>query len=139
MSQSELIKFLSSTSYAAKDIAARVGNRIHYTYVPSVQSNTFPRIYIDRISREDNANLDGTKGDLIEESFAVEVISNKSSDVTTIVDEFWQDVHAYYGAMSTALTAKGIFIENQSDDYEPKGIGNDIGLDVATLSLRLVR
>lgn len=135
---SKLCTFFSSTTYAAKNIAVLVTNRVHYTVVPQRQANRFPRIYLERQGKNSLVDLDGSKGKLITDQYALEVISDKLSDVITISDLLWSDVHGHYGLINSSDNAKGILIDNQSDDYEPKGVGGDLGLDVASFVFQIM-
>lgn len=134
----ELIKFFTSTLYQAKDVAALIGQRCHYAMVPKNQENSYPRIYLELTDREWEGYIDGTAPDYKEDHFALEVISNSSTEVSDVVDELWEDVHLHYGQLTSDMSIKGMFLERQSDDYEYKGIGDDIGADVAAFDLRIV-
>lgn len=134
-----LISFFGSTTYVAKNIAAKVINRVHLGIIPKNQANKFPRIFLERSGKDKIANLDGTgKQDYVEDIFALEIISNHSSDVSTITGLLWSDVDLHYGFISATKTVKGLFVTNQDDDYIPKGIGSDIGIDISAFQLRIV-
>ena len=138
MIESELITFLTSTGYAAKDVAALINNRAHYTKVPQKQFNVFPRIFLQRTGINNDADLDGTKNNYIEDTFDLEVISDDITEVISVSDALWRNVHAHFGAISATKNVKGILLTNQSDDYEPKGIGGDIGLELAAFSITVI-
>lgn len=133
-----LCTFLTSTSYAASNIAAKIGNRAHYTKVPERQANRFPRLWLGRTNKESQVDLDGSKGALITDSYDLEVISDDLDEVIEISDLLWSDIHGHYGQVNSTDTVKGILLDNQSDDYEPKGIGGDLGLDVSSFILRIL-
>lgn len=134
-----LIAFFTSTVYAAKNVAARIGKRAHKGMVPRNQANAFPRLFLERSSKEFDIDLDGGgRGTLITDTFDLEVISNKSSDILVLSNDLWSYVHCHYGSIASTQTVKGMFLENQDDDYEPRGIGNDFGLDTAAFSLRVL-
>jgi len=137
MIHKDLITFFTTTTYVAS-VQPLIANRMHYGRVPEKQANVFPRLFFERSNHEDFADIDGTKGNYIEDTFNLEVISNQSSDLDIVSDKIWEDVNLYYGAVSSDVTVKGIFIEDQRDDYEPKGIGGDLGLDVASFQMRVV-
>jgi len=135
----DLVTFFISTSYAAKDIASRVSNRIHFGIVPKNQANNFPRMFLSRSSKDTKPNMDGTgKTDYCDEGFDLEVISNASSDILVITDLLWENVNCHFGFITSTKLVKGMFLSNQDDEYIVKGIGNDIGLDIAAFNLRVV-
>ena len=134
-----LVEFFTSTSYAAKSVAAVVGKRVHVGKVPKNQANLFPRLFLRRSSRESNRDIDGGGSTTyIEDNFDLEVISNASTDILKITNNLWNDVDCCWGSISTNRTVKGIFLENQDDSYEPKGTGGDLGLDIASFNMRVV-
>lgn len=134
----KLIAFFISTTYAAKNIAAKIGQRAHSGKIPKNQANRFPRLFIERVGKNQQADLDGTKGSYVEDLFDLEIISNTSSDILVLTDCLWDDIDCYFGLISTSYRVKGMFLEDQDDDYIPKGIGGDFGLDVAAFSLKVV-
>jgi len=137
--EESLVSFFTSTTYVAKDIADKIGKRCHVGMVPKNQSNLFPRLFLGRAEKIMDLDLDGGgKGSLIEDTFDLEVISNKSSDILAITRELWYDVHGHFGSITGTVSVKGILLENQDDDYEPKGVGDDSGLDIAALSMRVM-
>ena len=141
MIENSIISFLTNTStnYAANAIAALVGNRAHYTKIPKNQKNLFTRLFLRRSNRNTLGNIDGSgKEDYCEDDFDLEVISNNPSEVAIISDKLWSDVNLHYGSITSTKTVKGMFLENQDDDYEPKGTGGDLGLDVSSFSLRVI-
>jgi len=138
MIEESLVTFFKSTTYVAKDIAALINGRVHVGKVPKNQANKFPRIFLQRTGKEYDCDMDGTKGNYIEDTFALEVISNASSDCLKLSDELWKDVHCHYGNIASTQTVKGILLESQDDDYEPKGTGGDLGLDIAAFSMRVI-
>lgn len=134
-----LVAFFGSTVYAAKNIAAKVGKRVHSGKVPRNQKNNFPRLYLQRTAKESLVDLDGNgRGELLTDTFDLEVISNASSDVVIISDLMWRDIHCLFGSIATTQTVKGILLESQDDDYEPKGVGGDFGLDVSSFSMQVM-
>jgi hypothetical protein len=134
-----LIAFFTSTSYAAKNIAAKIGPRAHKGMIPRKQANQYPRLFLERSNKEYDIDIDGgNRGALVTDTFDVELISNKSSDLLVLSDEMWKSVHGYFGSIASTQTVKGIMLENQDDEYEPRGIGNDLGLDVSAFSMRVM-
>jgi hypothetical protein len=137
MIEESLVTFFKSTVYAAKDIAPLIAGRVHVGKVPKNQSNKFPRIFLKRSNKESECDIDGTKNNFITDTFDLEIISNSSSDIMKLTDELWKDVHCHFGSISSSQTVKGILLESQDDNYEPKGTGGDIGLDIASFSMRV--
>lgn len=134
-----LISFFTSTSYAAKNIAAIIGKRCHQGKVPKNQANIFPRFFFSRSSVERDSNLDGSnKGAYIAESFDLEVISNQTSDIRTLTYYLWQEVDGIWGSISDTKVVKGIVLDTQDDAYTPKGVGDDSGLDIASFVLKVI-
>lgn len=138
MIEETLVSFFGSTVYAAKNIAALITKRVHVGKVPKNQANKFPRIYLQRTNKEYDVDIDGAKGNLIEDTFDLELISNNSSDLLTLNNHLWNDINCLWGSIASSQSVKGIFIENQSDDYEPKGTGGDLGLDVSSFQMRVL-
>lgn len=138
MIQKDLITMFISTLYVGKNIAQQIGNRCHYSSVPKSQANMFPRIFLQRTSINNDGDLDGSKGDFVEEYFDLEVISNSLADVETVTDYLWSDIHLYFGLIGATKTVKGMFLESQSDDYEYKGLSADLGEEVAAFSLKVI-
>lgn len=134
-----LVAFFGSTLYAAKSIAAKVGKRVHSGKVPRNQANRYPRLFLQRTAKDSLCDLDGGgRGTLITDTFDFEIISNASSDVLAISDLMWRDIHCAFGSIASTQTVKGIMIDSQDDDYEPKGVGADYGLDVASFSMQVM-
>lgn len=135
---SKLVSFLTSTDYAAINIAALISNRAHYTKIPQRQANRFPRIYFERSDKNSHCDIDGSVGGYVQDEYSLEIISNNPDEVIQIADYFWSDIHGHFGAINSSDNVKGILLQVQSDDYEPKGTGGDLGLDYATLVMRVI-
>ena len=138
MIEESLVTFFGSTAYAAKNIAALISKRVHVGKVPKNQANRYPRLFLQRTGKEFECDIDGTKGNYIEDTFSLEVISDKSSDLIQLTDKLWRDIHCHYGSIASTQTVKGILLESQDDDYEPKGTGGDLGLDIAAFSMKVI-
>jgi len=121
---------------ASTDVSADVGSRMHQNVVPQAQQQTLPRIWYRRGGKADDLDLDGTKGQLIATTFDVECIAASVDAAMDLADVVHDRLHGYRGSFG-GRTVKGCFIDDQDDDYEPKGIGSDDGLTVAALSLRI--
>jgi hypothetical protein len=126
-----LVAFFTSTSYAAKNIAARIGKRAHKGMIPRNQANLFPRIFFERTNREFDIGLDGLdKGSLVEDTYDLEVISNKSSDLL-VIDLVGDSLINKLSAKTNDITDKYQISSNQNIEMYGESVsGQLIGLEI---------
>ena len=102
----------------------------------SVQQNTIsedkasPYCWFQRRSTVQDVFLDGTKSNLLEAFFDVEICGNSA------VNSQAQTLRNALNGYRTSPIA-GIFISDQSDDYQFKNMDADEGFHVAAISLRI--
>lgn len=113
-----------------------LGTRVHQNFVSQQQAKTLPRCWFGRSSTDDVLDLDGTRGALIETQFDVEVIDDDADGAITAANAIRTTLNGKYGNFG-ASTIKGCFVEDQDDQYVPRGTGEDAGLHVTALRLRI--
>lgn len=113
-----------------------LGGRVHQNVVPEHQGNTFPRCWYGRASRVDDLDLDGTRGELSESEYDVECISTNIDQAIAAADAIRTNLNGKRGTFG-AMTVKGVFVEDQDDDYIPRGTGEDAGAHVSALRIRI--
>lgn len=104
-----------------------VGHRVHQNHVPQRPGDSY--IYFATDSTGESDDLNGIAGELpLSTSFVVECISH-AADGQRIAEAIKSRVRAlnkYRGAFGST-TAKGVFVTDYQDQYEPRGLGADIG------------
>ena len=116
---------------ADASIAELAGDRIHHNHVP--QNKTRPFVYFRRRSTNHILLLGGASGDTPDDySFDVEAIANNPDDADELGGYIRTRFHNYRGAFGDT-TAKGVFVSDVADDYQPLGTGGDAGLTVIPL------
>lgn len=101
-----------------------VGRRVHANHVP--QKSKYPLIWLARSGKEKDRDMDG-QGGLTRHLYDLECISpdlGEAEDVADAVDDRLAGHRGTFGAR----TVQGVFIEDQDDEYIPRGTGGDDGL-----------
>ena len=118
-----------------------LGTRVHQNIVPEHQGNTFPRCWFQRISQEDLLAVDGSRIDLKRTEYTVEFISEDIDEAIAAANAVAE--HTDQGGLLAkrgtfgAGTVQGVFITDQDDDYQPRGIGADEGAHVSALAITI--
>jgi hypothetical protein len=99
------------------------------------------RLWYQRRQLDAEPFLDGSAG-LAEVSFDVEIMSGNIAEVEELVDTIRAaaadgGLNGYRGVFGAGRTL-GVFVEDQSDDYELRGVNSDEGWHVAALSVRVI-
>lgn len=112
-------------------ISAAVGTHVHVGSVP--QEIAPPYIYLQRARATQERTLDQEQGEIpFEEQWDIEAISADPDQLAAITDAV-RGIDCARGVFG-AGRMQSIFLEDQADDYIPKGIFSDTGLDVAAWS-----
>ena len=121
---------LSSTA-----VVATVSNRVFWNVAPE----EYPRPYVwyRRSSSEEELCLDGSGG-LRQTTLDVECWANEDATGTaeTLAGRLKDLLHGHRGAMGGAR-AQAIYVDDQDDDYIPKGNMADEGADLVALRIRI--
>lgn len=94
-----------------------------------------PRIWYGRNGSNEELTLDAAGG-LVEHTFDVEVISDDLDECQDIASVVKRYLHGKRGTFGTQ-TVQGVFVEDQTDDYVPRGLSGEEGLHVAALSVNI--
>lgn len=113
-------------------IAAVVGTHVHVGSVP--QDITPPYLYVQRARANHERTLDQAQGQVpFEEQWDLEAIADNAADLATL-SEAVRGIDCARGNFG-AGKMQSLFLEDQEDDYLPKGLYSDQGLDVAAWSV----
>lgn len=113
-------KFLLAQSSLARKVAAR----IHQDHIP--QSSSAPYVYFSRQNAEFLTCLDSEVGEQPHaQSFAIECIGRDIGDAQELGDEI-RAINNYKGTFGDT-SVQAVFVEDQSDDYEPRVLSGDDG------------
>jgi hypothetical protein len=113
-----------------------LGGRVHQNIVPEHQGNVFPRCWYQRLRRQDDLDLDGTRGESSESEYTVECQSVTLSEAIAAADAIRTALNGKRGTFGS-MSVKGVFVEDQDDSYEPRGIGADEWAHVSALRVRI--
>lgn len=114
-------------------LSSVVAERVHLGTVP--ETSDPPYVWYARASTTREGTLDETPGTQpFTTTFDVEVYGYDPAVVGTAAD-LLQASNAYRGVFGTGHTAQGVFVDNQNDDYVPRGVMEDQGLHSAFFSL----
>ena len=107
----------------------------------AVEQNSYPenapdpRIYFRRARQETDRYLDGTAG-VTESEWDLEVIGTGDDEVLDLAEVMRGVLDGHRGAFG-GRSVQAVFVEDQDDDYFPRGIGDEEGFTVAALRLRI--
>lgn len=131
----DLAQDLRAVLLAAPAVAAIAGTRIHQGIVP--ESSTTPYLWYRRASRDTERVLGEAVGAEPDSyRFDLEAISADLEEAQDLADAVRGALDNYRGSFGTR-TAQGVFVENQDDDYYPRGIMGDETLHYAALSIQI--
>jgi hypothetical protein len=98
---------------------------------------TAPYVYLQRARAAHERTLDQQQGEIpFEEVWDLELIVDDPEDLATIA-ELIRGLDCACGAFG-AGTMQVLYLEDQADDYVPKGTFADQGLDVAAWSVTVL-
>jgi hypothetical protein len=113
-------------------IAAAVGPNVHVNSVP--EEVTPPYLWIRRSGGSRERSLGDAQGTpAFEERWDLEVISDSPSETADLAASV-QGIDGAKGTFGTG-TIQGLFLEDYSDEYIPKGVFSDEGLDVVAFQV----
>jgi hypothetical protein len=115
---------------ADSSIAAAVGPRVHQAFVP--EDTPTPCIYFTRAGTSDELCIGEIGAAPFRHTFSLECIGKDLDESQELAALIKTRCNGYYGSFADT-TVKGIFVEDQSDDYEPQ-----YGYHDASLSLEVV-
>jgi hypothetical protein len=119
---------------ADSGIAAAVGTRVHVGSVP--QPTAAPYIWIGRAGVTHERTLDQSQGEQpFEERWDLEVWGEDLGDVQDLA-ELIRGLDCAKGTFGDG-SIQLLYVEDHSDDYSPKGLFSDEGLDLAAFSITL--
>lgn len=118
----DLIAFLLSDA----DVTHLVGQRVHANHVP--EKSSYPHIWLARSGKEKDRDLDG-QGGITRHLFDLECISPDLGDAQDVADAVDDRLAGHRGTFGTRRV-QGVFLDDQDDDYIPRGTGGDDGLMV---------
>lgn len=112
-----------------------VGNRVHANRVP--ETSKYPLIWLARGGKQRDKDLEG-QGGITRHLFDLECISpqlEQSLDVADAVDS--TDCLAGHRGTLGSRRVQGVFVEDQDEEYVPRGNADDEGLFVAALQVTI--
>jgi hypothetical protein len=117
---------------AETPIAQAFGTNVHVNSVP--EEITPPYIWLRRSGANHERTLGQGKGEqAFEERWDLEVISDDPSEIEGLA-KLIRDLDSDKGTFGTG-TIQGLFVEDYSDEYIPKGVFSDEGLDVCAFQI----
>lgn len=118
---------------AEPTIASLVVDHVHVGNV--LQDVDPPYIYIQRAGTGHERTLDQAQGTWpFEERWDLECISDDPDELQSLADSV-RRLDSARGAFGVGGSIQGLFVEDQQDDYVPKGVNSDEGLDVAAFQI----
>jgi hypothetical protein len=126
---------------ADSTIANSVGSRVYQGTAPQADDRDhliLPFIWFTRTATEDARSLDAAAGlAAFSETFSLEVVDTDIDKSQTIATNVRSRLNNYRGSFSDS-TVKGIFVDAQSDGYEPMSIPADTGFHVPALLVEVI-
>ncbi len=129
-----LTEDLRSLMRANSTISAKCATRVHYNVAPDSYTGSY--IWFTRSGTENEKHLSESGGNPFTHIFDVEVHSFDDDDTEDIAAAL-HTLDGHRGTIGTG-TVQGVFVESQSDDYEPRGLGEDEGLHSALLRITVM-
>ncbi len=126
----QLIAFLR----AQATVNVIAGNRIHEGNVP--ESSDDPYVWIQRSmrDRESYQTLQKETHPLSETLYDIECIAVAIADSQNLADAVRGVLDEYRGEFASGQgLIQGVFVDDHTDDYLPRGVGDDSGLNVVAL------
>lgn len=115
---------------ADASIAAVVGPRVHQAFVP--EDTPLPCIYFTRAGTRDERALGEVGAAPFSHTFDVEALASTLADSQSLAGLVRTRINGYIGSFADT-TVKGIFVEDQADDYEPTYGYHDASLSVEVI------
>ena len=105
------------------------------------ENEALPRIWIGRSSRDNDIDLAGSE--FVIDTFDLEIVADHTegndgvSQALEIADAVRTLLHGHYGDFAD-ITVKGVFVDDQTDDYLPKSLDSPDGIYLSALSIRIL-
>lgn len=106
------------------EVRALVDLRVHAHHVP--ERSLYPFIWLSRSGRETDRDHDG-QGGLTRHDYDIEAVSDDQAEAEDVADAVHDALAGHRGTFG-ARDVQGVFVEDQDDDYVPRGTGGDDGL-----------
>jgi hypothetical protein len=130
------------TSNAA--VRAKIGERMHLDKVLPADDQKRPYVWYRRRSTGPSDTIDAAAGDTpFQFDYDLEIISPLASEAKQIAElirgsaNSGLGLNCYRGTFGDS-TCQAIFVEDQDTGYEPLGIGENFGLAVVALDVRVM-
>ena len=118
-------------------ISAIVGVNVCQGAVPQSDVVEPPYVWLGRASRRLDRTLDAAVGSASDEEwFDVEAISDDLDESQDLSEAIRAALECYRGTMGTQ-TVKGVFVDDQDDQYVPRGTLGETALHTAALSVQI--
>ena len=114
-------------------VTGLVGTRVHYNQLP--QESTFPHVWFRVASDDEPLTMDGVGG-MHEADVDLECAGLTEASAQSVSDVVKARLHGYAGTMGN-ISAKGIFLSNKDDDYEPFSNQSDEGVHVIAHTVKV--
>lgn len=125
----DLRTFITGTT----GVTGLVSTRVHYNHLP--QKSEYPHVWFRVASDDEPLTMDGVGG-LHEADVDLECAADDEAEAQSVFDAVKARLHGYSGAMGN-VTAKGIFVSNKGDDYEPFSNQSDDGIHVVSHNVKV--
>jgi len=120
---------------ADSSVASVAGDRIHHNHVP--QGKVKPFVFYRRRNTEHIVCLDDSNGQTPDSyAFDVEAIATNPDQAEELAGYIRSRCHLFRGALGETTT-KGVFVQDVSEDYVPRGTGGDVGLTVIAFDVEV--
>jgi hypothetical protein len=130
----DLATNLRSFLLATPAVTDIVEDRVHQSRVP--QGSEFPHIWFGRTGSERDQSIEGGSCRPLFQTFALECAALDLDQAQTLADAVGDALSDYRGTFGD-MTVQGVFVEDQSDDYEPYYSQGDEGVFMAALQIRI--
>jgi hypothetical protein len=125
---------LRAVLLADSAVAAIVSTRVHQSVVP--ESVEAPYVWFTRDRSDGPRCLDNGVARNTEQQFSIECIAEDLSTSQTLADAVSAALDGKRGTFGDD-TVQGVFVDDQTDDYIPRGVSSDDGAFVAALQVRI--
>lgn len=117
-------------------IVKLVGGRIHENHVPSQFIGDY--VWFAFSGGDSERTLgDAPAASLFRYRFDVECIARSIRQARLIANAVFARLDSHRGSFGDS-TVQGIFVEEQPDEYEPRGVLGDTGIHVASKSVEVI-
>lgn len=114
-------------------VTGLISTRCHYNHLP--EKSDFPHVWFRVTSDDEELTMDGVGG-IHEADVDLECAGLTEASAQAVSDAVKARLHGYKGTMGN-VSAKGIFVSNKDDDYEPFTNQSDEGVHVIAHSVKV--